>query len=177
MALAAALLFRLPQSSTRNLTPQPRNQTTQTETQTPKTETRHPKNKDERLGALSLEAHLLSFGPDWACESYFYVTHVPPPHRFQEVQGLDRAAWRGGNNLKGSEDFRTENGSSQGQKLAVTGLLIANRFAITKSLPLSACRRCGAWIGWRGTPAAKITTQCYIRMFFLLLHTAMSRAR
>jgi len=78
VALAAALLLRLLIFSTRNFTPQPQNPTAQTETQTPKLETRHPKNKDERLGALSLEAHLLSFGPDWACESYFYVTHVPP---------------------------------------------------------------------------------------------------
>jgi len=34
------------------------------------------------------------------------------------------AGERGGNNLNGFEDFRTENGSSQGQNLALTGLFV-----------------------------------------------------
>jgi len=34
------------------------------------------------------------------------------------------AAQRGGNTLNGFTDFRTENGSSQGQKLALTGLFV-----------------------------------------------------
>ena len=39
-----------------------------------------------------------------------------------------RIAWaaveRGGNNLNSSKDFRTDNGSSQGQNLALTGLYV-----------------------------------------------------
>jgi len=34
------------------------------------------------------------------------------------------AAEQGGNTLHGSQDFRIENGSSQGQKLALTGLIV-----------------------------------------------------
>ena len=34
------------------------------------------------------------------------------------------AAARGGNNSKGFKDFRTENGSRQGQNLALTGLYV-----------------------------------------------------
>jgi len=34
------------------------------------------------------------------------------------------AAERGGNNLKGRDDFRAENGSSQGQNLALTGSFV-----------------------------------------------------
>jgi len=34
------------------------------------------------------------------------------------------AAEMGGNNLNGCQDFRTENGSGQGQNLALTGLFV-----------------------------------------------------
>jgi len=37
---------------------------------------------------------------------------------------LPSACERGGNNYKGFKDFRTENGSSQGQNLAVTGVSV-----------------------------------------------------
>ena len=40
------------------------------------------------------------------------------------MQYVYTAAERGGNTLKGFKDVRTENGSSQGQNLALTGLLV-----------------------------------------------------
>jgi len=43
-------------------------------------------------------------------------------HRPLHVQPA--AAERGGNTLKGFKGFRTENGSSRGQNLAMTGLFV-----------------------------------------------------
>ena len=45
-------------------------------------------------------------------------------HTRHTVEAGHAAAERGGNNLKGSKDVRTEFGSSQGQNMALTGLFI-----------------------------------------------------
>ena len=49
----------------------------------------------------------------------FSLEHGGVPHRY-------RCRERGGHNLNGFQEFRTENASSQGHDLALTGLFVPN---------------------------------------------------
>jgi len=49
----------------------------------------------------------------------------PGPYTAEQARGKERAERRG-NTLTGFPDFRIENGSSQGQNLALTGLCVSS---------------------------------------------------
>jgi len=58
-----------------------------------------------------------------------YITNYTSVYEEKSCSGCESPRLRaGGNNLNGFQDFRTANGSSQGQNLALTGLFVPTSF-------------------------------------------------